>query len=178
MSWGYFIDLNITLSSAAWKKISAQKLGAAKLPKGWSGLDDASLEGALGRPFSESDSIIKVLKGKAFHGKETVHRVEDKRDATSVRICLLLDKSTLELAYPLARLFQAARQVDGAKGSLRIINDGSAPGENGVVLSLAKKKVEAAPIEDCFAVAEQLTAELYGDLVSAPLKQSSRRTVS
>ena len=175
MSWGYFVDLNITLPSEAWKKISEQKLGGRKLKSGWSGFEDAALEKAFVRPFSEDATVAKVLKGKAYHGTETVHRIEAHGKDTSVRVCLLLDKSTLELAYPLVLAFQSAAELAAAHGSLQIVNDGTAPGENGALLSLAKRKIKRTKIDDSFAVTEQLMAELYGDLVSAPLKAKSSK---
>jgi hypothetical protein len=176
MSWGYFVDLKLTMPSAAWKKVSDQKAGASKLVAGWSGLDDAGLEKSLGRPFSEGDTLIKVLKGKAYHGTETVHHVDEDDGVTTVRICLLLDKSTLELAYPLATLLFAARDTGVAKGALRLVNDGTAPGEDGVEIALAKKKLTKTKIEDQAAIAEGLIADLYGDLVSARLKAKSSKS--
>jgi hypothetical protein len=175
MSWGYFVDLNVVMASGEWKRLCARRLGEGKLAAGWSRLEDAGLEKALGRAFSGDETFTKVLKGKAYHAEDVVHRIEDDGDVAAVRICLLLDKSLLELAYPLALIFEAARKVEGATGTLRIVNDGSAPGENGVELSLAKKKITHKKIEDCFAVTEELMAELYGDLVSAPLKMKSSK---
>ena len=174
MSWGYFVDLNLTLPQAAWKKLSNRKLGALKLKAGWSGLDDAALEKSLSRPFSETDTVAKVLKGKAYHRTDGVYRIEDSDGTTSVRVCILLDKSLLELAYPLAGLLYAAAETAAAKGSLRIVNDGTAPGEDGSIVSLAKKKLTKTKIDDREAIAEELMADLYGDLVSGPIKTKSK----
>jgi hypothetical protein len=173
MSWGYFVDLKLTMPAAAWKKVSEQKAGASKLAAGWSGLDDAGLEESFGQPFSEGDTLTKVLKGAAYHGPETVHHVDEHDGVTSVRICLLLDKSTLELAYPLAALLHAARDTGVAKGALRLVNDGTAPGEDGVEIALVKNKLTKTKVEDQGAIAEEIVGDLYGDLVSSPLKAKS-----
>jgi hypothetical protein len=175
MSWGYFVDLKLTLKTTAWKKLRDAKPGDTALEPGWSGLEEPSLEKAFGRPWSEDESFVKILKGRAYHGEDTVLHIDEREGMTAVRICLMLDKSTLEQAYPLAALLYAAR--DAGSGSLRIVNDGTAAGEEGVEITLAKKKITKTAIEDSFVIAEELMAELYGDLVSNRLKSKSSRRV-
>jgi hypothetical protein len=178
MSWGYFVDLKLTMPSDVWAKVREQKPGGFPLKAGWSGFAERSLEKAFGRPWSERDSFSKLLKGKAFHGSESVHHVDEIEGHTSIRICLMLDKSTLDLAYPLATLFYAAHESGAASGSLRIVNDGTAAGEDGVEITLTKTKVTKAKIADSFVIVEELMGELYGDLVSAPLKGKSSKALS
>ncbi len=160
MSWGYFGDLRLTLATSEWARINQTKPIDIPLKAGWSGLAERNLEEAFGNAFSPQDSFAKILAGAGYHAREVVHTVATKGKATTIRICLMLEKSILEMAYPLATLFLAAQSAGGT-GTLRFVNDGSASGEDGVILTLANGKITKKKIDDCWPLAEELGHELY-----------------
>jgi hypothetical protein len=169
MSWGYFADLQLSLDTKAWEKLCAQKPADVVLEAGWSGFDDDGLEKAFSRPFGARDTFARLLATPAFNGRETVNRAVTRGATTSVRICIMLDKSSLELAYPLATLFEAAR-ASPAQGKFRLVNDGTYVGENGVALTLSGGKIIKETITDT----EELVTSLAGELFSATMEASSK----
>ena len=49
MSWALLADMDVTLPAPAWTRIQAKKPRDVTLAKGWSGLEEASLEDAFVR---------------------------------------------------------------------------------------------------------------------------------
>jgi hypothetical protein len=159
MSWGYFADLQLALPSEAWKQLRLQKPG--ELPRGWFGLNDAGLEKSFARPLGSKDGFAKLLEAPAYNGGETICTVEEAGGVVRVRVCLLLDKSQLELAQPLAALLEIARLHDG-EGALRLVNDGTYSGEGGVAIELRSSELERRSLEDeCQEIADELAGEIF-----------------
>lgn len=164
MSWGYFTDLDITLSDASWAALLRQSPADVGLAPDWSGLEEPSLSAAFASPSTLGlrDTFETALAWPVFHG-ETVHRVESEDGRVHARVALLLDKSQLELAGVLGALFEAAR-LQGAEGTLTIVNDGTYSGESGCVHTIRDGERTLEGIDDCWPYVESIGAALYGDL--------------
>lgn len=158
MSWGFLVDLDITVPTQAWKVLKAERPRDVSLARGWSGLVETSLEEAFGRPYTGDDTFAKVLKWK--WGPESIVLHEPVGDRTRIRVCVVLEKSQLDHAFPLAALLEAARTVGGA-GSLRFVNDGTSGAEDGSQLTLADGTIEATPLEAYEDHLDALTGELF-----------------
>jgi hypothetical protein len=154
MSWGFYADLQLALPTATWKEIGEQRPSETVLTPGWSGLADKALEAEFAKPFSEKKTFAQLLASPAYKGAQTINTVKRTKDATRVRICVLLDKSTLELAYPLVALLHSAREA--GTGALRLVNDGTYGGEGGAVITLAKGKLTSKRVKDCWPLVEEL----------------------
>ena len=167
MSWGYFAELRVSMPTAQWRLLQKRPLAEFVLPAGWSGLKDKQLEASFLRPHSGKETLGKALGWKCYRGAEAVHQLEAGDELTSLRICLLLDKSQLELALPLAAVLEAARTSD-ATGSLRLVNDGTFSGEDGVEIAIAAGKRKTTRLKDCWELNEALAAELFEAIASKP----------
>jgi hypothetical protein len=176
MSWGYFADLRLSLDTAAWDQLLEQRPSAIQLDPGWSGLENKDLEEMFSRPNTGTETFAQILKWKCYTGKEAIETIETNADRTRLRVCLMLDKSLLDLAYPLATLLEAARGV-GGEGSLRLVNDGTAVGEDGVELVLARGTISTQPIDDCWSIVEQLGAELFAGMVQQTRQKAKSRAI-
>ncbi len=163
MSWGYFADLRLTLPAKAWNDLRRLKPDDVKLPKGWFGCEDPDLERGFAMPLGSKQTFAKLLD--ACKGKESISTVEESGEETRVRVCLLLDKSELYLARPLAALLDSSREA-GA-GVLRLVNDGTYSGEGGVAIELKKGKLSRRAIdEECREIGEELGMEIFAGVVS------------
>jgi HEAT repeat protein len=161
MSWAYFADLHLTVSTPSWTRLAERKPSEISLKPGWSALSDKALEEALGAPSTKQGTFAQALANESYRGPNTVHRIVQKGAKTTVRVCLLLDKSVLDLAYPLATLLEAARDDASAKGTLRLVNDGTYSGEEGAELTLAKGRLARKRIENASLLVEDLTEEIF-----------------
>jgi hypothetical protein len=169
MSWGFFADLRVSIPTDEWAKIRARALKDVALPTGFLGLADAELESSFLRPHEGSETIGDALEPKP----SSIHEIAESKGTTKVRICLLLDKSQLESARPLAAVLEAARAAGGT-GSLRLVNDGTYSGEAGVELSLKKGKLSKKRLDDGEEIVESLAAELAE--AKKPKKKSAKKT--
>jgi hypothetical protein len=160
MSWGYFVDLDVSLATDAYERILKKKPNDFALKPGWSGLEDRELEAAFGRP-NTKDRFEQVLAGEDYKTSDGLFEVERDKGKTHLRVCLLCDKSLLDLAYPLATFFEAARQ-EGASGTLRFISDVSSTDEDGVRLTIRGNTVKKEPIDDCESAVMELAKEIHG----------------
>lgn len=158
MSWAFLVDLRLTLPTSAWRRLRSRKPVEFVLKKGWSGLNDESLEAVFGRPATTKETFADVLAWD--WGQESICRVNEKVRQTNVRLCAVLDKSVLDQAHPLATLLEAARHERGT-GSLRLVNDGTSGAEDGAEMVLAEGKIKRAPIEDFEPVLTELAGELF-----------------
>ncbi len=172
MSWGFFADLHLTVSSEAWKRLSERKPSEIPLKRGWSALTDQGLEEAFGASSTKKETFAQALASERYRGANAVHRVVKKGAKTTVRVGLLLDKSRLELAHPLATLLEAARDDASAKGSLQLVNDGTYAGEDGAELTLAKGKLVRKRIANASERVEALTEELVSKATKASVHPS------
>jgi hypothetical protein len=156
MSWGFLVDLHLKLSRDAWTRLQKRTPGETSLADGWSGLEDAGLERSFGRPWSQDATYRELLP--RYADAESIVQIDASGDPVAIRVCVIVDKSTLENAYPLAALLHAAA-AEAGEGTLRLVNDGTYSGESGSVIALARGSVTAAAIADD-AVLEELSAEL------------------
>jgi hypothetical protein len=174
MSWGYFADLQLALPAEAWAELRHEKPG--ELPKGWFGLNDAALEKSFARPLGSPDDFAKLLEAPAYKGAETICTVEEAGGTVRVRVCVMLDKSQLELAQPLGALLESARLRDG-EGALRLVNDGTYSGEGGVAIVLRDGELERRSLEDeCQDLAEELAGEIFA--AAKPKKKSGKPMIN
>jgi hypothetical protein len=173
MSWGYIVDLKLTLPSAAWKALRKRRACDVCIAPGWSKLADKRLEARFADGWGERATFDTMLRDKAYRGADTIRRLEETSSTATIRVCVLCDKSTLDWAYPLVALLHAARDAR-AMGTLRIVNDGTAPGEDGVVLTLAKGKLKATRAFDREAICEEVFAELRSARPASPKSDYAR----
>ncbi|MBX3273689.1 MAG: hypothetical protein KF729_25720 [Sandaracinaceae bacterium] len=166
MSWGYIADFRLTVDSAAWTRLSRLRPSEVTLRAGWSGLRDRALEEAFGRPTGRDETFAELLEWPAYH-RESVHEVALDGPTATVRVCLVLEKSQLELCQPLATLLHAAKR-EPATGALRLVNDGTYDGEDGVHLSLSEGEVRKTKLRHHAAALEELSTELIERLQATP----------
>ncbi len=178
MSWGYFFELDLTLSESAWRQIKDTPANEWPAEPGFFGLKEKALEQMFLAPEVADWKIGRALE--ALSRGEAVATATSHAGVTRIRVATLLDKSgETYFARPFASLFLAAKE-HGGEGRIALVNDGTYAGESGVILTLSKGKVKAAPIKDCWPHVERLGAEVYGDLEepSAPIpkKQAKKKT--
>jgi hypothetical protein len=183
MSWGYFADLRLTMPAKAWDELRKTKPDDVTLNKGWFGCEDPDLEAGfamtLGRAAPADTKVtFEKLLARAYTGKESICTVEKDDAQTRVRACLLLDKSELYLARPLAALLEAARKV-GGEGALQLVNDGTYSGEGGVAITLKKGKLSRRAIgEDCHDIGEELGMEIFAGVMPEAPKKSGKPKIN
>lgn len=160
MSWGYFLDLDLTLPTADWTRIAATRSGDHAIPAEWWGFEDRALADMFGGSDFDDMTIGKAVA--LFARPESIGRVEANGDETTLRLCQLLDRGgDPSLAKPIAALVEAAKST--ARGALRLVNDGSYSGEGGIVVrveggTLARERLD----DDIWPIVEQLGAEIFG----------------
>ncbi|MBL8716042.1 MAG: hypothetical protein JNL79_08600 [Myxococcales bacterium] len=159
MSWGYFLELDLTLPTEAWARIQKSTADTWPAEPGFFGLKEKGLEDMfLGKLFAG----WTIGKAFALVGRRNITKAVTEGDVTRLRVVTLLDKSgDTEIARPFASLFLAA-QAHGGEGRLTLVNDGTYSGEEGVVLTLAKGKVKTERVKNCWDYVERLGAELFG----------------
>jgi hypothetical protein len=162
MSWGYFADLRLTLPRHAWDELAHARPAEVVLRPGWSGFTDRALEEAFSSPLTGKESFAKVLQWDGY-GREAVRRIVLDDDTVTIRVCLVMDKSLLELAFPLAALLHAARD-HGGRGTFALVNDGTYAGESGTTLTLERGTIAITPVVNLWDHIEALGAELFGKL--------------
>lgn len=164
MSWGYFLDATLTLPDAGWKAISNKKTDEFPTKVGWWGLKDPELERRFVDMFGDCSkgwSLAKVVK--SFARDESIGTVSSAKGTTTIRIVELLNKDMdTDVARGVSALFEAAAPLGGA-GSVSLVNDGTYSGEDGATVTLAKGKLSRKRLKDCWALAEKLGAQMFGD---------------
>lgn len=177
MSWGYFVELVVTLPTASLKTLKKKRASEVVLPTGWSGLRDAGLEAAFGRPPATRDTLGRALGWLgSTPALPAVQREETAGDRTSLRVLTTLEKSILDHAFPLVALFYAARD-EGGEGVLRLVDDGTAPGEVGVELTLKLGAITARRLEDDGDLAGRLGSELFAPEIGTAIDHGKGATV-
>lgn len=181
MSWGYFFELDLSLSESAWKQIKDTPASTWPAEPGFFGLKEKALEQMF---LSGEVADWKIGRAiEALSKGEAVATATTKAGVTHVRVVTLLDKSGEPyFARPFVSLFLAAKE-HGGEGRIALVNDGTYSGESGVTLTLSKGKVKAEAIQDCWPHVERLGAEVYGDLEEleepipkkAPAKKASAK---
>jgi hypothetical protein len=162
MSWGYFLDLNLTLPSSDWMRLAQTKTSDHAIDASWWGFREAS----LGHMFTAADFDDMTIGDAValFRRDESICNVSAAGNETTVRLCQLLDKGgDPSIAKPIAALVEAARST--ARGTLRLINDGTYSGEDGVEITADAGQLSRKAITDCQTYSMKLGAEIFGGLL-------------
>ncbi len=159
MSWGYFLDLNLTIPTSDWERVAQTKTYEHGIAAGWWGFKDKQ----LGEMFSASEfddmTIGEVVA--LFNRIESIGKVDVNGDTTTIRLCQLLDRGgEPSIAKSVAALVDAAKE--SANGTLRLVNDGSYSGEDGVEIVAADGRLSRSHIEGSNDIAMKLGSEIYG----------------
>jgi hypothetical protein len=159
MSWGYFLDLNLTIPTAEWERVAQTKTSDHAIGAGWWGFKDK----VLGEMFSASEfddmTIGEVVA--LFDRVESIGKVDVNGDTTTIRLCQLLDRGgEPSIAKSVAALVDASK--DSANATLRLINDGSYSGEDGVEIVAADGQLSRSHVEGSNELAMKLGSEIYG----------------
>ncbi len=161
MSWGYFLDVDLTLPTTEWNRLKGESPASVPMPAGWWGFEDQGLEGYFHSAEGDSIEIGKALA--LFPEGESVRTVEPSGANTKVRVIALLDRGgDTCVAKPFAALLEGAKAT--ATGYVALINDGSYSGEAGVRISAGGGALTRERIEDHWPIVEALGAQIYGDL--------------
>ena len=159
MSWGYFLDLNLTVPTSDWERVAQTKTSDHAIGAGWWGFKDK----VLGEMFSASEFDDMTI-GEAialFDRTDSIGKVNVEGETTTIRLCQLLDRGgEPSIAKSVAALVDAAK--DSANGTLRLINDGSYSGEDGVEIVAADGKLSRSFVEGSNDIAMKLGSEIYG----------------
>lgn len=147
MGWGFFVELELTVPTDAWRELRAARPADQGLEPGWSGLKPR-LERELGKDLTRGATFEASLAG--WVDPERIFEVEEREDRTHVHLLALLDESNLDQAFPIVALAFAARAHEGA-GRLRLVNDGAYVGDKGAVLALEGGAITATPVTDHWA---------------------------
>jgi hypothetical protein len=144
MSWGYLLDVRLSLPDDAWARLAGARAGDHPTSPGWWGFREADLAHRFtvnfdgGRGFDDW-TFERVIR--SFSRPESIGSISSDGGITSVRVASLLDRSgETYIARSFAALFEAARAAGGS-GSVSLINDGTYSGEDGVTVTLAKGKL-------------------------------------
>ncbi|MBS2017457.1 MAG: hypothetical protein JST00_31530 [Deltaproteobacteria bacterium] len=161
MSWGYFLDLELTVPTKTWSTLG--KTTGASLPAGWWGFQEAALERYFGSQGFESVTAQKAL-GFFKNGKSCVKSIDDVGGEMVVRLVAHLDRGgDTQVAGPIAAMFDAAAKAGGT-GRIRLVNDGTYSGEDGVEVAIVDGKLARSAVEGSNDLVEELGAALYPDL--------------
>jgi hypothetical protein len=161
MSWGYFLELNLTLPTVDWDTL--QRITSAELSPQWWGFEEAGLEHTFGNAGFENAMFHKVFKFWT-HGQSCVKEVVEDGDLTSVHLILHLDKSgDTQVAGTLAAMVEAAAKVGGT-GRIRLVNDGSYSGEDGVEVAIDDGRLVRSKIDGSNEIADELGAAVYPEM--------------
>lgn len=160
MSWGYFLDMELDLPSAAWERLKTATAGAHEVPPTWWQLQDLELAQSFSTAGEDADVTFEDAVAR-YTRDGAIGTVETEGDITSIHVSTLLDKSLLSEAKPFSALLEAARTAGGS-GALRLVNDGTYEGEGGVVITLADGALAHEAIDDPWPWVEKLGTELFG----------------
>ena len=161
MSWGFFLDLNLTLPTTEWKRIAKTKTRdhgiEARL---WGFKDEAYLGEMFSRNNFENTKIGDAVK--SFDRDDSQGTVDSDGDVTRLRLVQLLDRGgEPDIAKAIAALVEASKAT--ATGTLRLVNDGSYGGEDGVEIQVARGKLSRKRIKDAQRRSMELGTELFGE---------------
>jgi hypothetical protein len=119
MSWGYVIELELSLPEPAWDAWRALTLRAFPLPAAWPSEAMASYFA----PAAAGDATLgDALDAGDWQGEPTIER---DGGVVTVKLLATLDRSLLEVAGTAPALLCGAVQLGGS-GTLLICSDGSA----------------------------------------------------
>lgn len=173
MSWGYFLDLELTVPTREWKRLLAVE-GAA-LPAGWWGFRADDLEARFGGASFFDRVTFKKALTFFKEGRSARKSIEEADGHTTVRVTTLLDRSGDTLvAKPVAAAFDAAAKVGGS-GHVQLVNDGSYSGEAGVSVTIEGGALVRARLADVGALRERLSVTVYPEMAQyfSPEREAS-----
>lgn len=163
MSWGFFLDLELAVPTAAWGAV--QRTTSAELGSQWWGFEEVELEHAFGKAGFERMPFLQVF-GFWIDGVSCVKQVSEDGRMTTIRLVALLDRSgDTQVAGTVAAMFEAASKV-GGEGRIRLVNDGTYVGEDGVEVAILDGRLERSRIDGSNELAAELGAELEAYLSS------------
>lgn len=165
MSWGFFVDLDLTLPTKEWERLKKTRTGDHAVSPGWWGLKERELESMFLRSDLDDLKLGKLLDW--FANGSSIRQVSEQAGSTHVRLLTLLDRSgDPHIAKTIAALVEGARA--SGKGRVRLINDGTYSGEDGVLVRLEAGEIVRARVADSNPIAEKLGAELFEGASVAP----------
>ncbi len=170
MSWGYYLDLELSLPTAEWTRLQSTKGGV--LPAKWWGFKNADLEDLYGGLDDYDDVTFKKVFTFWTDGKSAAKSVTESKGTTTVKLTVVIDRGgDTQVVKPVAAFFDAAAAV--GSGRIRLVNDGSASGENGVEVTIADGVLVRSKVVDR-ELRDTLFARVYPDLAATVDKLTSR----
>jgi len=161
MSWGFFLDLDLSVPTKTWKVLQAST--PSDLPAGWWGFNEDELEVRFTGDLFDDINVKKVLS-LFTDGESSAKSITERAATTRIELCTLLDRGgDTQVAKPFAALVEAASKVGGV-GHIQLVNDGSYSGEAGVRVTLAKGVLVREPVANQRELREVLLARVYPDL--------------
>lgn len=161
MSWGFFIDLDLTLPTARWRQLATTTAADHAVSPGWFGLKDRELEETYLDSEFDDTKLAEALT--FFEGEGSLCEVHEGNGTTILRVCQLVDRgSDTGIVKPIAAIFEGAKDV--ATGHIQLVNDGSYSGEDGAILTALNGTVTRKRLKDCNPIVAKLAAATFGDL--------------
>lgn len=158
MSWGYFLEFELTVSTDDWATL--EKVTGAGLSAQWWGFEDADLEHTFGNAGFENATFKKIW-GYWTHGQSCMKAVVEAGGKTSVHLVAHLDKGgDTQVAGVVAAMFEEAAKLGGT-GRIRLVNDGSYSGEDGVEVAIVDGRLVRSKVEGSNEIAEELGMAVY-----------------
>lgn len=112
------------------------------------------------------NASVTAQKALGFfeNGKSCVKSIDDVGGEMVVRLVAHLDRDgDTQVAGPIVAMFDAAAKAGGT-GRIRLVNDGTYSGEDGVEVAIVDGKLARSAVEGSNDLVEELGAALYPDL--------------
>lgn len=175
MSWGFYLDLDVTLPTTAWDHL--QTVTAAALSRTWWALPDELNE--LFTAGGYDDVTFADTLAAIDHGFPSV---TGERDTTRVVLVTLLDDASepQRIAKPVAAFCDAAAKA-GASGWVQLVNDGGYPRHPGTKVTLQSGFVFREEVPDDGKLRDALATRLFAPVAerfakgSGPVETSKPR---
>jgi hypothetical protein len=159
MSWGYFLDLNLTIPTPEWERVAQTKTSDHAIAASWWGFQDKVLGEMFSAPEFDDMTIGEAVA--LFDRTDSIGKVAVEGDKTTIRLCQLLDRGgEPSIAKSVAALVDATK--GSATGTLRLVNDGSYSGEDGVEINATYGALSRTHITGSNELAMKLGSEIYG----------------
>jgi hypothetical protein len=166
MSWGFFLDLDVTLATTAWEQL--QSVTAAEVPRNWWALTDELNE--LLTAGGYDDVTFADTMAAIDHGFTSV---TGERDTTRVVLLTILDDANepQRIAKPVAAFCTAAAAA-GASGGVQLVNDGSYARHPGIKIMLQSGFVFREEVADDGTLRDALATRLFAPIAERFAKGS------
>ena len=134
------------------------------VPPGWWGFEDPELD-AMFSSSEGDDVVVGEMIATYADSAEALGHVTTEGDTTTIRVVAHLDRGGDPcVAKAFAALVDAAQAR--AEGRLRLVNDGTYSGEDGVSVLVGGGALKRERVEDCNELVEELGMQIYGELES------------